>query len=140
MALTSYPEQLQKSSASYINAGTTYAGAYTTGVNGTVALVPANQNTTSSSGVGSGYQKIVLSGNATLSWNVTGMISTYASEWYLEIANAGAYTVSWTGVTWSGGSAPTVTTNARSVYQFFSPDGGTTIYGKQTIVNVAGIA
>ena len=138
MAITAFPQMVQKSAASYINAGMTYTGAYTTNVTGSTTLTPHNLNTAGVSGSGSGYQKIVLSGNATLTWSST--VSTYASEWFLEIANPSTYTVSWSGVTWAGGSAPVTKTNGRTLYMFFSPDGGTTIYGKQVASNLAGVA
>ena len=137
MAITAFPQMVQKSAASYINAGMTYTGSYQT-ISGNISLAPHNYNTLGGSGSGSGYQKILLSGNATLSWSST--VSTYASEWFLEIANPSTYTVSWSGITWAGGSAPVTKTNGRTLYMFFSPDGGTTIYGKQVASNLAGVA
>jgi len=138
MPITEYPQPMQKNTLAYINAGTTYTGSYTTGVSGTVSLGAPNQNIAGSTNAGSGYSKVVLSGNATLSWNVATMPSTYAHKWYLEISNPSTYTVTWTGITWHAGTAPGQATTARSIYEFLSPDGGTTIYGRQVMSNLAG--
>lgn len=48
----------------------------------------------------------------------------------LIITNGGSQTVNWpAGVVWSGGSAPTLTTAGVDVISLFSVDGGTTVYG-----------
>lgn len=137
MAITTLPEIAQKSASVYINAGITYVGGYQT-FSGNIGLFPHSQNLSNYSGTGTGYIKVLLSGNTTITWSNT--VNTYGSEWFLEIANPSTYTLSFNGVTWAGGSAPVAKTNGRSVYMFFSPDGGTTIYGKQIMSNLAGVA
>ena len=137
MPITEYPQQIQKSTNVYINAGTTYAAGYQTSITGTISLDAPNKNVTNSSASGTGYCKWILSGNATITFNTSTLPASYGHMWYVEIANPSTYTVAWTGITWAG-TAPTQTTNGRSIYQFFSPDGGTTIYGKQLVASLAG--
>jgi hypothetical protein len=46
--------------------------------------------------------------------------------------------ITWTGVLWHNNVVPTQALGARSLYEFFSPDNGTTIYGRQIMANLAG--
>jgi len=140
MPITEYPGVLQKNSSAYINAGITYYGSLQSNITGTVALVAPMANVIGSLTSGSGYAKYVLSGNATLSWNAASSFSTkYGHIWYAEISNPSTYTVTWTGISWPGGVAPTQATgNARSIYQFYTPDSGITIYGRQIMTSLAG--
>jgi hypothetical protein len=52
--------------------------------------------------------------------------------WYVEVANRGANTVAFNGVTWDGGSAPSLVSTGRSTILFTSFDGvtinGTLLY------------
>jgi hypothetical protein len=135
MALTTYPSPIQKNSSVYINAGITYYGNYLTGVSGATSVLSPLPNTIGSNTSGSGYEKLVLSGNATLSWNVTSLATKYGYRWYAEIYNPASYTVTWTGVSWNGGTAPTQATTGRSVYEFWTSNAGSTIYGRLLIAN-----
>ena len=48
----------------------------------------------------------------------------------VELVNGGAFTVTWwAGMTWPGGSAPTLTTAGRDLLGFMTYDGGTTWTG-----------
>ncbi|MNL02942.1 hypothetical protein D3C87_1234630 [compost metagenome] len=48
----------------------------------------------------------------------------------LELTNGGSQTVTWfTGVTWAGGSAPTLTAAGVDVLGFYTLNGGTTWRG-----------
>ena len=85
MPITQYPQAVQKSNQLYINAGITYSGSLNT-LSGTNTVVPAVQNV-AGSGVGSGYQKINMGGNLTLSWNTTALSNKYGHIWYTEIYN-----------------------------------------------------
>ena len=56
--------------------------------------------------------------------------SGVVNEFILDITNGGAYTVTWfSGVKWSGGTAPTLTTSGRDLVDFISHDGGATWSG-----------
>lgn len=53
-----------------------------------------------------------------------------AQSFILELTNAGAYTITWfSGLTFVGGTAPTLTASGRDVLAFFTRDGGTTWSG-----------
>lgn len=142
MALTAYPQPVQKSASAYINAGITYlGGASNINANGTYQLVPFNHPNPNYAS-GSGYLKVSLTAGVTavtFSFYVDSVIflSTYAADWIVEITNPGSTTITWTGIKWSGGVAPTQAAGKRAIYHFYSPDGGTTIYGKQTFASLA---
>lgn len=68
----------------------------------------------------------------------TNVPSNYANTWWVEVAGRGSNTVTFTGVTWDGGSAPSFASGTnKSVVEFYSRDGGTTIYGVLRFANVA---
>jgi len=50
----------------------------------------------------------------------------------IKQAVVGSKTVTWSGVTWVGGSGPTMTATANKtdIYRFYTTDGGTTIFGE----------
>lgn len=53
-----------------------------------------------------------------------------AQSFILELTNAGTYTITWfSGLTFVGGVAPTLTASGRDVLAFFTRDGGTTWSG-----------
>jgi hypothetical protein len=84
------------------------------------------------------YPVTVLSGQTGASTVAfTNVPSNYANTWWVEVAGRGANTVTFTGVTWDGGSAPSLATSGKSVLEFYSRDGGTTIYGVARFLNVA---
>ena len=70
-----------------------------------------------------------ITGAATLSVaNVpaTGKVASFI----LDITNGGSATVTWwSGIKWSGGTAPTLTTSGRDMLGFYTHDGGTTWNG-----------
>lgn len=72
---------------------------------------------------------------ATITGNTTFAVSNPPASgssvsFNLELTNAGAYTITWwTGVKWTGGTAPTLTASGRDVLAFFTHDGGTTWSG-----------
>lgn len=61
----------------------------------------------------------------------------YANTWWVEVANRGSNTVNFSNVSWDGGGSPTLATTGKSVLEFYSRDGGTTIYGRVRFANVA---
>lgn len=56
--------------------------------------------------------------------------SNIAQAFVLELTNGGAFTITWfAGLTFPGGTAPTLTAAGRDVLAFFTRDGGTTWSG-----------
>lgn len=52
------------------------------------------------------------------------------SSFMLELTNGGAYTINWwSGVTWAGGSQPTLTATGKDILSFYTRNGGTTWVG-----------
>lgn len=101
--------------------------------------------TTRSGGAASGAQTISIidapvtllsSINATTTVAFTNVPDGFASTWFVEISNRGANAVTFTGVTWDGGSAPTLQTTGKTVLEFYSRDGGATIYGAARFLNI----
>lgn len=74
-------------------------------------------------------------GNSTVTF--TNVPENFANTWYVETSNRGSNTVTFTGVTWDGGSAPSLQTTGKTVLEFYSRDGGTTIYGKARFLSIA---
>jgi hypothetical protein len=66
--------------------------------------------------------------NTTFSVTNTPATGTVA-EFILEITNGGAFNITWWGVKWVGGTAPTLTTSGRDTLGFYTYDGGTTWSG-----------
>lgn len=61
-----------------------------------------------------------------------------ANTFYVEVANRGSFSVTFSGVTWDGGSAPTLASGTgKTVLEFYSRDGGSTIYGKARFATIA---
>jgi hypothetical protein len=56
--------------------------------------------------------------------------------WYVEVANRGSNVVTFNGITWDGGSAPSLVTTGRSTIMFTSFD-GVTINGALLYFNLA---
>ena len=74
--------------------------------------------------------------NSTITF--TNVPDNTANTWWVEVAGRGTNTVTFTGVTWDGGSAPSLATGTnKSVIEFYSRDGGATIYGVLRFANVA---
>jgi hypothetical protein len=47
----------------------------------------------------------------------------------LALTNGGAYTLGWSNVDWTGGVAPTLTSNGLDILVFVTYDAGTTVHG-----------
>lgn len=109
--------------------GTTWAvdsGGIVTAVvqsnNGTIDLSKGN------------YHKIAIdSGNATVTVSFTN-VSSGSSKWFLELDVSASYTITWpAAVVWTGDTAPTTIANQILILEFYTPDGGTNIYGVESI-------
>lgn len=68
---------------------------------------------------------------ATTTFTVTNVpASGTIASFILDLTNGGSQTVNWwSGVTWAGGVAPTLTTAGRDALGFYTYDGGTTWTG-----------
>lgn len=76
-----------------------------------------------------------LTANATVTFS--NVPSGYANTWYVEVSNRGSYTVTFSGVSWDGGSAPTLQSTGKTVLEFYSRDGGSSIYGRARFLSIA---
>jgi hypothetical protein len=130
MGLTAYPQEFQKSAQLYINAGATFAGQIQT-LSGAVSLNSPLQNTTSSSGTGTGYQKLVMGSSCAVTWSTSSLSAKYGHVWYLEVYNpmSSLTTASATSVTGTIATIPTQTLSAT----------GTAGQSTITVASTAGI-
>ena len=70
-----------------------------------------------------------ISGNTTFTVTNSPSSNT-AQSFILELTNGGAFVITWfAGLTFPGGTAPTLTASGRDVLAFFTRDGGTTYSG-----------
>lgn len=125
MAITSSPQVLSASADAYINAGATTRLQTLTGSTGfiTVSIVD-----------GAAIKLVNVTGTTAVTFsNIT---SGYANQWTVEVVNRGSNPVTFQGVTWDGGVAPTLSTTGKTVVQFYSADGGATIYGKALFLSI----
>lgn len=95
-----------------------------TGVKETWVAMGAN-NTDISAG---NYFTKTISGATTLTVSNVPTTGTVAS-FILDLTNGGSATITWWGVKWPGGTAPTLTAAGRDALGFFTHDGGTTWTG-----------
>ena len=127
MAISSQPTVLAQSNDAYINVGVTGRLQNLVRQTGAVSINPTN---------GSFIRIANPVGAVTVTF--TGVPSGYGTRWQVEVANRGANAVAFNGVTWDGGSAPTIASGTnKSVLVFYSPDGGTTIYGRLEFATLA---
>jgi hypothetical protein len=139
MSVTSVPQLLEQSNDININSaqatrvqtfsGITYSGQLTQALNATQAINPTN---------GGFVQLTNLSTNVTVSFvgipgsftDVYGQTMYQPTVWYVDVNNRGTYTITFSGVTWDGGTAPTLASGTgRSMIEFISHD-GVTVIGK----------
>jgi hypothetical protein len=132
MGITSQPQILTQATDAYVNAGTTGKIQNFSGVNGATTYTVTN---------GAVIRLNTFTSNTSITftgvpYNSSTGVTYYWNIWYVDVVQPGSYTVTFNGILWDGGVAPTFTSNKRSLVQFYSPDGGTTIYGKQLFVAV----
>lgn len=127
MPITMSPQVLVAGTDAYITQGITARLASRTGAGAsgaqTISIIDA---------------PVTLLSNLTSSTTVafTNVPNDFASTWFVEIANRGSNTVTFTGVSFDGGTAPTLATTGKTVLEFFSRDGGATIYGAARFLNI----
>jgi hypothetical protein len=126
MAISSQPTVLAESVDAYINAGNTTRLQTITGSTGAINISITN---------GAVSRISSLAGNTAVTF--TNIPSGYANQWLVEVANRGANVVTFSGVTWDGGSVPTIVASGKTVLKFYSSDGGSTIYGAVEFANIA---
>lgn len=137
MAVTSYPQILEQSNDFFTNA------AYNSRVQTFNAAPPAltiNPTDGLFSRIGSIANNVVVSftgipGSFTDAYNA---VAYQPTVWYVEVNQGTTYKVTFTGVTWSGGTTPTLvsTSTGKTTLMFTSFD-GTTINGAVAYSNLA---
>jgi len=80
------------------------------------------------------YHKIAIgNGNSSVTVSFTN-ISSGSSKWFLELNVTASYTITWpAAVVWTEDTAPTTIANQTLILEFYTPNGGTTIYGVESI-------
>lgn len=73
----------------------------------------------------------------TSSYNLPGLSGDTGNIWYVEVRNRGTNTVTFNNVTWDNASVPTIVSSGSTLLGFYSPNGGTTIYGWAVSANWA---
>jgi hypothetical protein len=72
--------------------------------------------------------------------NLYALNNAFASSYTVSSSYTSRALLSWgVNVQWHGGSAPTQALAGRSIYQFYTPDGGTNIYGRQIMTGLVGL-
>jgi hypothetical protein len=80
------------------------------------------------------YHKIAIgNGNSSVTVSFTNVPSG-SSKWFLELNVTASYTITWpAAVVWTEDTAPTTIANQTLILEFYTPNGGTTIYGVESI-------
>ncbi len=82
------------------------------------------------------YHTATVGGDFTVSfdnWPVSGKLSSIT----IKLTNAGVHTITWpVSVDWPGGAEPGWTAAGTDFAIFFSDDGGTIIYGAQSLIDI----
>ena len=128
MPITMSPQVLTASTDAYITQGVTARLQTLTGAaaNGPITVSVIDFPVT-----------VLRNQTATSTITFSNVPDNYANTWWVEVANRGSNTVNFSNVSWDGGGTPTLATSGKSVLEFYSRDGGTTIYGRVRFANVA---
>lgn len=127
MAISSQPTVLAQSNDAYINVGVTGRLQTLSASTGSININPT-----------SGSFIRIANPVGAVSVTFVGVPSGYGTRWQVEVAARGANAVTFNGITWDNGSTPTLASGtAKSILNFYSPDGGTTIYGRLEFASVA---
>jgi hypothetical protein len=73
-----------------------------------------------------------------LNGNVVGLSLPTNSAIASGTAVTSTPSLTWSSVLWHNNVTPTQASNGRSIYEFYTPDAGTTIYGRQIMATLAG--
>jgi hypothetical protein len=128
MPITMSPQVLTASTDAYITQGVTARLQTFTGAaaNGAITVSVIDFPVT-----------VLRNQTATSTITFSNVPDNYANTWWVEVANRGSNTVNFANVSWDGGGTPTLATTGKSVLEFYSRDGGTSIYGRVRFANVA---
>ena len=128
MPITMSPQVLTASTDAYITQGVTARLQTFTGAaaNGAITVSVIDFPVT-----------VLRNQTATSTITFSNVPDNYAITWWVEVANRGSNTVNFANVSWDGGGTPTLATTGKSVLEFYSRDGGTSIYGRVRFANVA---
>ena len=128
MPITMSPQVLTASTDAYITQGVTARLQTFTGAaaNGAITVSVIDFPVT-----------VLRNQTATSTITFSNVPDNYANTWWVEVANRGSNTVNFSNVSWDGGGTPTLATTGKSVLEFYSRDGGTSIYGRVRFANVA---
>lgn len=128
MPITMSPQVLTASTDAYITQGVTARLQTLTGAaaNGPITVSVIDFPVT-----------VLRNQTATSTITFSNVPDNYANTWWVEVANRGSNTVNFANVSWDGGGTPTLATTGKSVLEFYSRDGGTSIYGRVRFANVA---
>jgi len=127
MAISSQPTVLAQSNDAYINVGVTGRLQTFSASTGAVSINPT-----------SGSLTRIANRVGALTVNSTGVPSGYGTRWQVEVANSASNAVSFNGITWDGGSTPSIASGTgKTVLKFYSYDGGSTIYGGVEFASIA---
>jgi hypothetical protein len=128
MPITMSPQVLTASTDAYITQGVTARLQTFTGAaaNGAITVSVIDFPVT-----------VLRNQTATSTITFSNVPDNYANTWWVEVANRGSNTVNFANVSWDGGGSPTLATTGKSVLEFYSRDGGTSIYGRVRFTNVA---
>jgi hypothetical protein len=128
MPITMSPQVLTASTDAYITQGVTARLQTFTGAaaNGAITVSVIDFPVT-----------VLRNQTATSTITFSNVPDNYANTWWVEVANRGSNTVNFANVSWDGGGSPTLATTGKSVLEFYSRDGGTSIYGRVRFANVA---
>jgi hypothetical protein len=128
MPITMSPQVLTASTDAYITQGVTARLQTFTGAaaNGAITVSVIDYPVT-----------VLRNQTATSTITFSNVPDNYANTWWVEVANRGSNTVNFSNVSWDGGGSPTLATTGKSVLEFYSRDGGTSIYGRVRFANVA---
>jgi hypothetical protein len=128
MPITMSPQVLTASTDAYITQGVTARLQTFTGAaaNGAITVSVIDFPVT-----------VLRNQTATSTITFSNVPDNYANTWWVEVANRGSNTVNFANVSWDGGGSPTLATTGKSVLEFYSRDGGISIYGRVRFANVA---
>lgn len=144
MPINAYPMTIRGGNDAYLNQTPSLRSTTFTGSSGAVTISPAasqysrivnpaNNVTVSFTAPAQIFSSIVSAYSA---YNLPGLSGYSGNVWFVEVNNRGSFTVLFNNITWDGGTVPTFATTGKSIVMFYSPDGGTTIYGSLQFANI----
>jgi hypothetical protein len=100
---------------------------------GIVAPVVQSNNGTIDLSKGNYHKILIDSGNNSVTVSFTN-VSPGSSKWFLELNVSDSYTITWPdSVIWEAATAPATSGSQTLILEFYTPDGGTNIYGVESI-------